>query len=338
MRLPDFSPGLPRPGDDLDPVARGRLLLGYVSGRQSVRGLDFSRAVLRSADLRGADLSGAVLVDANLYGADLRGACLAGADLERASLEQANAGEADLRNARLLGAQLGSVRLGGADLRFADLQRARLQYAVLMGARLEHADLRGANLQRARLRQARLGGADLRGADLRFADLLLAEVAGAHVDRRGAQLSAWAGPALEELLGRGLVLSEQAPPPPQAAEVEAREGTEETPEGLWLRLGRPLSPLEVALLGVAVAAWRTRAPTHTAVLVGDPVAPRVTAEEPAELEALALLLCAHRWEELDLAASLTPGALAQLEALVAAREGFELWLRKSDGVRKVLSW
>lgn len=94
-----------------------------------LRGVDLSRALLRSTDLLGSRLDGARLVDADL----------SYADLQRTRLDRA-----DLRGARLTGAALQNAvltdaRLDGADLSFANLTAASIAGARLNGAILDRA-------------------------------------------------------------------------------------------------------------------------------------------------------------------------------------------------------
>lgn len=161
-------------------------------------GLDFSKAVLRSArlnkaNLKGSLLAGAVLDQAWMISADLRGANLTGASLFQTQLKSANLDGADLSGARiaadLSGASLKRAVLRGADisadmrnqsmglmrgvLRSADLEGADFTGANLARADLEFASLRGAVLTRANFTGAQLGGADLTGAEIsgtRFED------------------------------------------------------------------------------------------------------------------------------------------------------------------------
>lgn len=340
MRLPDFSDQLRPPTPGMNAEERGQRLLQYVAARQSLQGADFRTASLRVADLRGADLSGVQLVDANLFSADLRGARMVGVLLERATLQRARLSEADLRNARMSGARLESAQLISADLRFADLQRTQLYGANLQRADLQQASLCGANLQHARFRQADLRGADLRGADLRQAELLGTRLEGAHIDRAGVRRSGWSPGDLQEYQRLGLVLSE-APPPPRAPQSAApAEDTPDVPDrqGLQLRWPTPPAALEAALLGVVVAAWQAAEEGRDAALSTVERPLLVTASDPDELEALALLMRDHRWSEIALEPLLQPAALTQLEALVASRSGFSLWIHKSDGLRPVLTW
>lgn len=337
MRLPDFSGTMRQPAPDMNADELGKLLLSYVSSRRAVAGLDFRTAALRTAELRGAALAGVGLTDANLFSADLRGASLEGAVLERANLQRAQLAEADLRNARLTSAQLESAQLMGAVLQFADLQRTRLQYANLHRADLSQADLRGAILQRARLRQASLRSADLRGVDLHWADLLGADVTGAHIDREGIRRSGWSPGDLQDFQRRGLVVSDTAPARPQpaapAAPADAASG-----EGLLLRFPTPLSHTEAALFGVVVAAWQDAAAERDAAVDTRQRPLLVTATDPDELEALAELMRDGRWAALRLGTLLSGAALEGLAERIAGRDGFELWIQKSDGLRAVLRW
>jgi hypothetical protein len=111
--------------------------------------LDFSRAVLRQADLGGAHLKGAELIEAHLEDADL----------PRVHLEDAFLNGAHLENADLTRAHLERARLIGAHLKDAGLFRAHLEGAVLFRAHFE-----GAFLERAHLEGTLLNGANLIGA------------------------------------------------------------------------------------------------------------------------------------------------------------------------------
>ena len=129
--------------------------------KQSLAGLDASKAYFHNIVLKGADLR-----YANLEGTDLRYAEFQKANLTKAILINANLFHADLEEA-----DLRSANLFLADLRGANLTEADLTEAALRSANLFLADLRGADLTGADLRGADLRGADLRGSDLTEADL-----------------------------------------------------------------------------------------------------------------------------------------------------------------------
>lgn len=174
---------------------------------RSLRGADFSFAMLLGANLQKAQLQGANLLDAKLQGAnlvraELQGTNLISAHLEKANLSFASLRGADLSKARLQGANLCGAKLQGAELQNAELEGAdlslawllmahlngaRLQGAQLSLAHLEGADLSrvwltGANLYRARLQGANLTGAQLQGASLPYAHLQGAELKSAKLD------------------------------------------------------------------------------------------------------------------------------------------------------------
>jgi uncharacterized protein YjbI with pentapeptide repeats len=131
-----------------------------------LEGSDLSWAHLQSASLSRAHLQGAFLSWAHLEGASFRGAHLEGADLSGAHLQGATLRRTDLKRAFLTGAFL-----QGADLKEANLERAFLQGAHLEGADLSGAHLQGATLATAHLEQAALGGAQLEGIFLNRAHL-----------------------------------------------------------------------------------------------------------------------------------------------------------------------
>ena len=129
--------------------------------KQSLAGLDASKAYFHRIVLQGADLR-----YANLSETDLRYAEFQKANLTEAILTKANLYHANLEEAGLRGADLRS-----ADLRSADLRDTDLTEVDLRGANLYHADLKGADLTAADLTAADLRGADLTAADLTAADL-----------------------------------------------------------------------------------------------------------------------------------------------------------------------
>ena len=128
---------------------------------------DFSKAILRGADLykcnlagsnfRGADLSGAKLNRCNLTNCNLQGASLSGASLRYC----------DLTNCNLHGANLSGSNLDGSrGLNGIILVEATLDDAILKGVQLRGANLMNASLRRANLTSVDLSGANLCGCDL----------------------------------------------------------------------------------------------------------------------------------------------------------------------------
>lgn len=128
---------------------------------------DFSRSMLRYANLYRK-----ILRFARLPGADLRGANLNYANLSDAVLSEAILSGAELNWARITSAELYKTDLSGAflsnaNLRDALLVEANLRGAILRNADLGYADLQDADLSRANLINANLSQANLEGASLR---------------------------------------------------------------------------------------------------------------------------------------------------------------------------
>jgi uncharacterized protein YjbI with pentapeptide repeats len=167
----------------------------------ALRGVDFSKANLRSANFVGCDLSranfsGANLENANFSGLDLttvnlKGANLAGVDFRGTDLRGVDLSGADLRGAKFQGALLGGTKFNGAqlsgtiftgvDFRNADfrdmdfsgavLLRANFEGAQLDGAKFIEANLQGANFSRANLLATNFRDANVREASFQSATL-----------------------------------------------------------------------------------------------------------------------------------------------------------------------
>jgi Pentapeptide repeats (8 copies) len=103
------------------------------------RGVDFTWADLREADLSGADLTWADLFEASLVAAELARANLAGALLQRADLNRANLIEADLVEAELPLANLVDARFDGANLTGAHLWETQRDGWSIKGVICQHA-------------------------------------------------------------------------------------------------------------------------------------------------------------------------------------------------------
>ena len=142
------------------------------------RNANFTRALLKGADLTGVDLTGA----------DLGLAKLDNANMDQAALYGANFGQGVLRKAylygvRAQGASFGLAELQGADLSFAHLEGADFLQASLQGAKLYMANLHAADMRQsildgADMELAKLYGADMASAKLEAADLRYAEIWG----------------------------------------------------------------------------------------------------------------------------------------------------------------
>jgi len=135
-------------------------------------GRDFSRSLLRHAQLQSVDLSDAKLAEANLHSAALDFAGLERADLRGAQFYWGTAARTRFDGAQLSGAHFDNIRAGGASFEGASLVGTSLFSADLSGAKLRNADLTGANLT----------GANLTGVDLTGAILTNTKVDAAIVD------------------------------------------------------------------------------------------------------------------------------------------------------------
>jgi uncharacterized protein YjbI with pentapeptide repeats len=160
-------------------------------------GLDFSKAVMRSAYLNGADLSGArldgaVLDQAWALKADFSGASLKGASLFQAQMMDTKFDGADLSGARLtadfsrasmLGANFAGANFS-ADMRNQSMgmMRGVLNSAKLQGARFDQADLSRAQAKFADFRGASLVGGNLAKMEAQGANFTGADVSGADFD------------------------------------------------------------------------------------------------------------------------------------------------------------
>ena len=133
------------------------ILQGKFNDHVDLRGIDFSSAILKCADITNADLTGANLRSANLEGCNLGGAILENANLDFANLQGVNSGGCMVS---LKGAKLFGVKLNGADLSQADLRDAIICEADLRCTEVVHADLRGANIAGTQLWKARLFSTD----------------------------------------------------------------------------------------------------------------------------------------------------------------------------------
>lgn len=331
-------PGQP-PSPDMTPVQRGELLRAQLVEQCDLQGLDFQKAALRQADLRGVCLDRVGLESANFFAADLRGASLVEANLRHAAFQRARLNGAVLHGANMASARLDSAVLVRANLCAVDLRRAQLQHSNLQQADLRDADLRGASLLQAHLRGADLRGADLRDADVRWADVLGVRLEGAHINQGSIQQANWSPAQCAHLQQQGLVISAQPPPlsftqpsPPVLLP------TDPSTEGLVLEWSSPLSDQESAALGMVLACWRAMNPQRDAALHPHQFRTQITASDADELEAVALLLCEGRWAEIGANEWLQPAAIAALQHQIKRRKGCVLWIRKSDGLRPVLSW
>ncbi|WP_420466530.1 DUF2169 domain-containing protein [Panacagrimonas sp.] len=131
------------------------------------RGADLSSASFVTCAANGAifasaKMSGVVFV---------QNTTLKGADFSAAVLNGANLGECDLTGARLVRAVLDEANLGRANLSACDARLAKAKGALLRKAVLCHANLSDVDFNGAILHNADLRGADLRGAHLFNADL-----------------------------------------------------------------------------------------------------------------------------------------------------------------------
>ncbi|MGV3661489.1 MAG: pentapeptide repeat-containing protein, partial [Prosthecobacter sp.] len=127
----------------------------------------------------------AILTPDDMSGADLRGRQFGGKDYSRSLLKGADLTQAGLRLSNFSHADFENAVLVEADLTRCVLAQASFRRANLSGGNLSHADLRGANLTEANLTRATLIGADLRGAVLTGSQWHLARLAGAKVDSPG---------------------------------------------------------------------------------------------------------------------------------------------------------
>jgi uncharacterized protein YjbI with pentapeptide repeats len=135
-------------------------LTGAGSGGFAIRGTraDFTRAKMvrfkgaeesnfTRAVLRDADLTEAKLPKSKWHNADCTGAAFCRADLNRSDFKNATLKNANLQGANLAWACLVKADLTGADLRGASLIEADLSGAIIDGADFEGAHLAGARLQ-----------------------------------------------------------------------------------------------------------------------------------------------------------------------------------------------
>lgn len=151
--------------------------------------MDWSRSLLRKANLKGTCLAGACLAGANLSEADLsetdlRGAILDGADLTGARLSKALLAGASLNGATLAGLDLSAMDLTDCRAEKANFAGANLRQAVLRRCRLRQANLSGCNLEAADLREAQLSAAQCEGVQARGILLEGADVTGIHASGR----------------------------------------------------------------------------------------------------------------------------------------------------------
>lgn len=151
--------------------AAGLLLAIDPSWRPPARkGLNFSRAALRSANWAGcslvkADLSRAVLVKADLTQADLSNAELSAANFSEADLSRATLVSANATAAIFTGANLSHAIATNAIFLNTRFRAANLSEADFSGSHMD-GDFRDANFNKANLRQVVFHQAQLDGADL----------------------------------------------------------------------------------------------------------------------------------------------------------------------------
>lgn len=129
------------------------------------------------ADLSGVDLSGNQHADMG-----------EGLDFSGALLSSANLGEQDLRGQNFNGAKLGEASLEGAHLEDADFRESDLSAANLKGSYMRGIDLRGAVLIGAELEGAQLIKAKIEGADFsrsRVYGISVWDIEGVPKDQRG---------------------------------------------------------------------------------------------------------------------------------------------------------
>ena len=134
--------------------------------RADLEGKEMPGINLSGADLRGANFKKAILDSANFQGADLRAANFWGAKLDKA----------DFRNAKL-----NQADLSWAELHYADFREADCKGSALVAAKLNHADLRGTHLHYSFLSGALFNEADLEGAIVFYTDLERASFRGANL-------------------------------------------------------------------------------------------------------------------------------------------------------------
>jgi uncharacterized protein YjbI with pentapeptide repeats len=163
---------------------RNARLISPDLSRRSLRGADFTNAVLSGARFDYADLTEAILRGARIDGM-FREAILTNADLEGADgelqffeskLDGLWAPSVNLANVKFMGGSAkGAVfahgKFTGGVFEALDLSGADLSYADLSGAYLGHVNLSGANLARARLLAFEGKAVDLKGANLEGANL-----------------------------------------------------------------------------------------------------------------------------------------------------------------------
>ncbi|MEO1209726.1 MAG: pentapeptide repeat-containing protein [Cyanobacteria bacterium J06638_20] len=168
------------------PICLKRQVICWFWPKESLAGVDASRAYLLGIELKEADLQGAKLAwttlgqaelsRAFLLEANLRGANLFDANLREAGLMGANLEEAYLSGTNFLAADLRGVNFAKADLSFANLEQARFNpdpdnharwevrgviRAVTLNAEsvnFSAADLTGSNLEKTDLTKDNLEG------------------------------------------------------------------------------------------------------------------------------------------------------------------------------------
>lgn len=145
---------------------------------RNLRGIEFDRCDLTSADMRGANLSGSLFdgcvvsfccfSEANLGGSRFRNCLGKGADFSWALLGGASFIACSLHDALFFDASASGSIFDGSYL-----SRSNLCGASLMSASLKNCCLRDANISGSNLLRADLGGADLRGARLPSPTMML---------------------------------------------------------------------------------------------------------------------------------------------------------------------
>ena len=152
---------------------RGQLLISL-----TLSGIDTTSMKMILTD---GDFSKALLRDANLYRTNMRFILLRGADLQDAYLNYANFSDAVLSEATLRNAALSWSKLTFTHLYKTDLSRAFLSNADIRDALLVEANLQGTILRNADLSYADLQDADLSHANLINANLFQTKLEGANL-------------------------------------------------------------------------------------------------------------------------------------------------------------
>lgn len=136
--------------------------LAYLDCRgQNLEGIQFTDAVLRSANFEKS-----ILKNASLAGCDLRKSCLRAANLRQSFLKYVDLRGADLDSAILSSTGIDHARLDSAKFRHADLTEADLSSSIC-----NNADLQGSRLHSARVVGTELWNANLQGVDFSNANL-----------------------------------------------------------------------------------------------------------------------------------------------------------------------